>query len=445
MKSLFYPHRLPLLFCGLFLTISFTVFGQVGIGNTNPKSTLDVNGGISLREGPELILTNNNNVNINLGALQFSQYRIVGPTANFNILTFLTPNGTSAADGQLLTLINTTPYNMTLVHNSGSGANPQRRIYCPNNYNLTLEGEYASVTLQYNSSLQRWVVVGYADLGGYGRNVYNSTGATDTSTNSNAFSDMADMSLTFTPKHSTVYVNFSASGFMDKGSASQSQAYVNFRLMEGNNSIAGTTTLASDRSFNGSGCAGTAFYDTGGPTANYSNNETQVWTFTPTNPGEKVSVRFDSFETEQGYDGLMIYDGPTTSSPIISSGSTYNRISCPNGAWTGIGAFSAEGLTFTSTAPNGELTFRFTSDSSISYRGWEACTTSGVGPSPPAYSLDTAWNAGFTMFPVSVTPGVPTTIKLQWLRDGNPGLPNVIRNNASSEKDRCHRSLTIFD
>lgn len=38
MKSLFYPHRLPLLFCGLFLIISISSRAQVGINTTNPDN-----------------------------------------------------------------------------------------------------------------------------------------------------------------------------------------------------------------------------------------------------------------------------------------------------------------------------------------------------------------------------------------------------------------------
>lgn len=443
MKNMYIPQKWAFLFCSFLSLFTFTVFAQVGIGTTDPKSSLDINGALSLREGPALSI--GNGININLGTTIYSQYRITEPTADFSVLTFLTPNGVSSADGQLLTLINTTVYRMTIVHDRGSNSNPQRRIYCPSGYDLVLEGQNSTVTLQYNITLQRWVVVSYVDLGGYGRNVYNSIGSADINTNSNSFTDMADMSINFMPKHSVVYVNFSASGTMDKGSNSNSQAYANFQLMQGTTPIAGTTTLVSDRSFLGSGCSGIAFYDTGGQAGNYPNNETRVWTFTPTNPGEKVSVRFDLFDTEEGWDGLMIYNGPTVASPIISSGSTYNRATCPNGAWTGIGLYTAQGLTFTSTAPNGELTFRFRSDGLFNYSGWEACRTSGVGPPPPSYSLDTAWNAGFTMYPVSVTPGVLTTIKIRWLRDGNTGLPNVLRNNVSSNKDRSHRSLTIFD
>ena len=417
--------------CFLSLLFSTNVFAQVGIGNTDPKSTLDVGGALSLREGPALSVGNGSN--IDLGTTTYSQYRITGPTSDFDIKTFLTPSGASAANGQLLTLINTTTYNMTLVHNQGSNSNPQRRIYCPSGFNLVLEGQNSTVTLQYNTGLQRWVVVGYADLGGYGRNVYNNIGTTDINTNTASFTDMADMSISFTPKHAVVYVNFSASGTMDKGTNGDSQGYAEFQIQKDATPVAGTNTLTTDRSYIDT-CR-EFFYDTGGAGSNYPDNDTQLVTFTPTNPTEKVSVRFDVFDTEEGYDGLMVYNGPTTASPIFSSGSTFNEPTCPNGAWTGTGAFSAQGVTFTSTATNGELTFQFTSDVNINSLGWEACVTSN-------YRIDTAWNAGFTMYPVSVTPGVPTTIKVLWRRDGN--VPSVLRNNAT-DANRSHRNITILD
>lgn len=432
--------------CCLVSLFSFGAFAQVGIGNIDPKSALDVNGALSLREGAALSLTNNDNQNIDLGATIYSQYRIIGPTADFNILTFLTPANVSSSDGQLLTLINTTAKKMTIIHDQGSNGNKQRRIYCPSGYNLVLEGQNSSVTLQYNTSLQRWVVIGYADIGGYGRNVYNNIGLDDTSTNSTNSNAMKDMSLTFTPKHSVVYVNFSASGTMDKGANSDAQGYAAFQIMRGNTSIAGTTTLATDRSFLGSGCSGTAFYDSGGINNDYSNNENVIYSFLPTNPGEKVSVTFSTFVTESSWDGLRVYNGSITPANLIDSGyRNFNYYPLANGAYTGTGNFTAQGLTFTSTAQSGALNFVFTSDGATTRPGWEACVTSSVGPPPSGYSLDSAWNAGFTMYPVSVTPGVQTTININWSRNGNPGLADVLRNNVSSNADRSHRSITIFD
>lgn len=86
------------------------------------------------------------------------------------------------------------------------------------------------------------------------------------------------------------------------------------------------------------------------------------------------------------------------------------------------------------------MTFVFGSDGSNNRSGWKACVNSVT-----VYSLDTAWNASFIMYPVSVTPGVETTLKIRWSRDNADGRADVLRNNVSSDVGRSHRSLTIFD
>lgn len=112
----------------------------------------------------------------------------------------------------------------------------------------------------------------------------------------------------------------------------------------------GYSTWAGPASFKTPpGCGGT-FYDSGGASGNYSDNEDITTTIYPDNPGEVVTVYFTAFNTESSWDGLMIYDGPDATYPLISSGSNYNNPpTCPDGAWTGTGAFSAAGQSFTST------------------------------------------------------------------------------------------------
>ena len=112
------------------------------------------------------------------------------------------------------------------------------------------------------------------------------------------------------------------------------------------------------------------FVDPGGPSNNYSNNITETYTICPDDAGDVVTVIFQYFDLEESWDGLMIYNGPTTASPLISSGSMYNRITCPNGAWTGTTNF-APGI-ITSTDSSGCLTFVFTSDTSFNNAGWLA-------------------------------------------------------------------------
>jgi len=55
-----------------------------------------------------------------------------------------------------------------------------------------------------------------------------------------------------------------------------------------------------------------------------------------------------------------------------------------------------------------------------------------------------AWSANFSMFPVDVTPGVSTSLKIQWRISGS-GAAGTVQNLVSSSPDFSHRSLTIID
>ncbi|MGI6718741.1 MAG: M14 family zinc carboxypeptidase [Bacteroidales bacterium] len=101
-------------------------------------------------------------------------------------------------------------------------------------------------------------------------------------------------------------------------------------------------------------CSG-VFYDSGGNDNNYSNNENYTLTIFPGTEGASIKAEFLSFNTENNYDILKIYDGATTSSPLIGS---YSGSNSPG--------------TIVSTANDGALTFKFTSDYSLSYEGWKA-------------------------------------------------------------------------
>lgn len=126
-------------------------------------------------------------------------------------------------------------------------------------------------------------------------------------------------------------------------------------------------------------CSAT-FYDSGGSGGSYSNSENRTYTFVPATAGSKIRVVFTSFSTENNYDGLMIYNGPNTSSPLISSGlgSGSNSTTCPSGSFRG----STSPGTIVSTAADGSLTFVFKSDGSTTGTGWAAnvsCVTACAG------------------------------------------------------------------
>ncbi len=102
-------------------------------------------------------------------------------------------------------------------------------------------------------------------------------------------------------------------------------------------------------------CNGDHFYDTGGESGNYSNNENETTVIAPLNNGDRVRVIFNNFETESNYDFLNVYDGP-------------------NDQATFLGRFDGfqNNLNFTSSHPSGMLTFVFTSDGSSIRSGWDA-------------------------------------------------------------------------
>jgi gliding motility-associated-like protein len=100
---------------------------------------------------------------------------------------------------------------------------------------------------------------------------------------------------------------------------------------------------------------GSLFYDSGGASANYSTNENLTLTVYPDVPGSKVVVTFTSFNVENNYEDFYIYNGNSTTAPLL-------------GTYTGTATIP----TFTSTAADGSLTFNFTSDGSVQYAGWVA-------------------------------------------------------------------------
>lgn len=113
------------------------------------------------------------------------------------------------------------------------------------------------------------------------------------------------------------------------------------------------------------------FYDMGGSGSNYSSNQDFTKTIVPDNGG-KLQITFNSFNIESNsgctWDYLEIYDGPSTASPLL-------------------GRFCGTTLPgpFTSTAANGELTFKFHSDGSGVRAGWDADISCTAG-TPMTYN-----------------------------------------------------------
>jgi hypothetical protein len=117
----------------------------------------------------------------------------------------------------------------------------------------------------------------------------------------------------------------------------------------------GTTTTYS--------CAGGVFLDPGG-TGSYGNSLN--FTHTICAPaGQYLTFDFTAFQTESGLDVLNVYNGSTTGAPLIGS---YSGTNSPG----------------TITVNPGQcITFRFTTDGSVTNTGWSANLTCSTTPPPP--------------------------------------------------------------
>jgi len=201
--------------------------------------------------------------------------------------------------------------------------------------------------------------------------------------------------------------------------------YVHYNTNSSCGTASGTATNLSTRITRittTTACSGT-FTDPGGA-SNYADNKTNVWVFYPSNAGEKVRITFTAFATENNYDGLMIYNGNSNLSSLISSGLGVgsNAATCPAGSWRGTGSPG----TITSTAADGSLTFVFMSDGGTNNTGWSA-TISCFNPctTPTSFSVTGggAYCAGGSTLSVGLS-GSQTSVSYQLKKDGvNSGSP----------------------
>lgn len=123
-------------------------------------------------------------------------------------------------------------------------------------------------------------------------------------------------------------------------------------------------------------CGGN-FVDAGGATANYPNNSNSTVTICPTNAGDLVTVTFTSFNTEEEWDALYVFDGNSVAAPQIPSENDEGNV--PGGLAGGYWGTTIPGP-FTSSAVNGCLTFRFRSDDFFNNPGWIANITCAPAP-----------------------------------------------------------------
>ena len=131
---------------------------------------------------------------------------------------------------------------------------------------------------------------------------------------------------------------------------------LSFDLMAQNYNMSNTTVNIS--------CGSAVnFYDQSGPLVNYTNGVNLTMVFCAT-PGQNIFAQFSSFNIENNWDFLYIYNGPSTASPLVGS---YTGSVSPG----------------TVSGASNCLTFVFVSDNSINLSGWTALVGCGTPPPPP--------------------------------------------------------------
>ncbi|MCK4665026.1 MAG: T9SS type A sorting domain-containing protein [Bacteroidales bacterium] len=108
------------------------------------------------------------------------------------------------------------------------------------------------------------------------------------------------------------------------------------------------------------------FYDSGGESGNYADDEDYTITFTPAIAGYYIKLNFLSFNTELCCDHLYIYDGTTTEATLIGK---YNSGNPPS--------------EIIATNDDGAITCYFHSDYSVDKYGWEA----EISLEPPKFDV----------------------------------------------------------
>ncbi|MCP9766852.1 hypothetical protein EGI22_02960 [Lacihabitans sp. LS3-19] len=138
---------------------------------------------------------------------------------------------------------------------------------------------------------------------------------------------------------------------------------------------------------------GQTYYDTGGPTGEYSYNDSTVTTIHPTVATDKVKVTFTTFQLESAYgkDTLYVFDGPDVNSPSLGKFHTNN---IPE--------------QFISSHSSGALTFKFLAGGANSWNGWAAPVTCTA---PPTCYMPLVLSAS------NIT---PTSFLLSWTASGVP-------------------------
>lgn len=125
--------------------------GDLGIGTASPTLKVDVNGDFGYRENT-LAASIGANDNINTGGFSFIKITASG--------AFSIDGIAGGYDGKIVTLYNSTSYNMTITNSGSSVTNDN--INTLSGSNITTAGQ-GTVTLQYSASDHSWIVIAIRD------------------------------------------------------------------------------------------------------------------------------------------------------------------------------------------------------------------------------------------------------------------------------------------
>jgi hypothetical protein len=150
---------------------------KVGVFTQLPRSRFDINGDLAYRSAT-LTLSNGQNNNINIETSRYSYYRISGPSAAFSLTGFHV-----GTDGRVLTVYNTTAQIMTVENQSGFSS-ATNRIITGTGSNMIVNGG-GSVTMQYNGTDSRWIVISSNNTQTAGGGYWSTSGNTGTDTTVN--------------------------------------------------------------------------------------------------------------------------------------------------------------------------------------------------------------------------------------------------------------------
>ncbi|MBK7787481.1 MAG: fibronectin type III domain-containing protein [Saprospiraceae bacterium] len=111
---------------------------------------------------------------------------------------------------------------------------------------------------------------------------------------------------------------------------------------------------------------GAVYYDSGGASQDYSDNEDRVQSICPTSPGYMASLQLTSIGIEEDWDALYVHNGDSVEDGLFASANGVTQAGYPAGGYYG---FTAP-PTFVSTHPSGCLTTHFLSDGGVTELGW---------------------------------------------------------------------------